>query len=305
MNFSGEKLKTFPSSVGFLVDTMIQAGKHVYRQKNMVEKPFWLVQSEVFSSFFEKIKHNEQGVNKLKNDVFKPLYEEYEGHFNGNLIDPNNKVQDDFLKVDVNDKQEGVRIVKSQGLFFKAGKGCLPFSDTYSQVVKYNKEKNSPYPLLLLIGLYSSIYNAVKDQETVETNNFFIKNIQILINGLEGCDGVPKKKVENNPMNMLKNMMSNFNIGEMMGDDKMGKEFGDVFSQMQSAMEEGGNPMEAMGKVFKNISSKMSEMEQEQDPDIPVVKEEKVEKVEKVVEEVNFSPKLDDIDEIEELVRTD
>lgn len=293
MNFSIDKLKNFSSSLNFLIDTMVQSGKYLYRQQGMVEKPFWLVQSEVFSSFFEKIKHNEQGVDKLKNDVVKPIYEEYEINFNTELIDSSNKVQDDFLKVDINKNE--LKVVNASGLVIKAGKGLLPFSDVYSHIIKNNKDKNSPYPLLLLIGLYGTVFNAVKDQETVETINIFKKNIQNLIDGLESCDGMPKRKEENNPMSMLKNMLSSFNFKEMLGDDKMGKDFGDVISQMQGAMSETDNPMEAMGKVFKNISSKMSEYEQSKDPDIPV---------EKVSENVSFTPELskinkDDIEEIE------
>lgn len=293
MNFSIDKLKNFSSSLNFLIDTMVQSGKYLYRQQGMVEKPFWLVQSEVFSSFFEKIKHNEQGVDKLKNDVVKPIYEEYEINFNTDLIDSSNKVQDDFLKVDINKNE--LKVVNASGLVIKAGKGLLPFSDVYSHIIKNNKDKNSPYPLLLLIGLYGTVFNAVKDQETVETINIFKKNIQNLIDGLESCDGMPKRKEENNPMSMLKNMLSSFNFKEMLGDDKMGKDFGDVITQMQGAMSETDNPMEAMGKVFKNISSKMNEYEQSKDPDIPV---------EKVSENVSFTPELskinkDDIEEIE------
>lgn len=293
MNFSIDKLKNFSSSLNFLIDTMVQSGKYLYRQQGMVEKPFWLVQSEVFSSFFEKIKHNEQGVDKLKNDVVKPIYEEYEINFNTELIDSSNKVQDDFLKVDINKNE--LKVVNASGLVIKAGKGLLPFSDVYSHIIKNNKDKNSPYPLLLLIGLYGTVFNAVKDQETVETINIFKKNIQNLIDGLESCDGMPKRKEENNPMSMLKNMLSSFNFKEMLGDDKMGKDFGDVITQMQGAMSETDNPMEAMGKVFKNISSKMNEYEQSKDPDIPV---------EKVSENVSFTPELskinkDDIEEIE------
>lgn len=285
MDFSLERIKDFPNSVSFLVDTMIQSGKFVYQNEGMISKPYWLNQCEKFSSFYERIKRKEEAVDKLKFDVFKPVFSKYELEFNSKLINDENKVQDDFLKVSLEEdtSMDTLMINEPKGLFFKAGKLPLPFSETYSQVVSHIKRfqlKNNPYPLLLLLGLYSSIFNAVKEQETASTNQCFKDNMQILLDGLDGCDGIPKRKqMDNNPMNMLQNMMKNFDFGELSkmmgkvtGDEKASKEFGEVFGKMTESIQKGENPLENFGEIIKDISSKMND---DIDEDIPVVKEEK------------------------------
>lgn len=281
MEFSLDRIKTFPNAVSLLIDTMIQAGKHIYQQEAMASKPSWLVHSEKFSSFYERIKRNEEALDKMKHDVVRPVFGNYELEFNSKLINENSVVQDEFLKVEL-EESEDFTISAPKGLFFKAGKLYLPFSETYSQIVSYNKRngvKNSPYPLMLLLGLYSSVFNAVKEQETPQTNECFKENIQILLDGLEGCDGIPKRRApDNNPMNMLQNMMQNFDFGqlsEMMGkvtgDEKASQEFGEVFGKMTESIKEGKNPLESMGEIIKNVSARM---EEEEDPDVPLVKEE-------------------------------
>ena len=290
MDFSLDRIKDFQNSVSFLTDTMIQSGKYVYQNEGMVSKPFWLNQSEKFSSFYERIKRKNEAIDKLKLDVFKPIFTKFELEFNSKLINDENKVQDDFIKVTINEEDENnnLTINNPRGLFFKAGKLPLPFSETYSQVTAHNKKyqiKNNPYPLLLLIGLYSSIFNAVKEQETAMTNQCFKDNIQILLDGLEGCDGIPKKKqMDNNPMNMLQNMMKGFDFGELSkmmgkvtGDEKAAAEFGEVFGKMTESIKEGKNPMESMGEIIKNVSARM---EDEIEPDIPLVEETEEVKIE-------------------------
>lgn len=297
MDFSLNRIKDFPNSVSFLIDTMIQSGKFVYQNEGMVSKPFWLNQSEKFSSFYERIKRKEEALDKLKIDVFKPVFTNHELEFNSKLINDENKVQDEFLKIDTQEETDDTLIINNpRGLFFKAGKLALPFSETYSQVVAHNKNyhnKNNPYPLLLLIGLYSSIFNSVKEQETAATNQCFKENIQILLDGLEGCDGIPKRKApDNNPMNMLQNMMQNFDfkqlsdmMGKVTGDEKASQEFGEVFGKMTESIKEGKNPLESMGEIIKNVSARM---EEEEDPEVPLVKEESVSEGEKV--EIDVEP---------------
>ena len=282
---------------------MIQGGKYVFQNQGMVDKPSWLVKSEKFSSFYERIKHKDEAVNKLKLDVFRPLFDTYEYDFNGKIINDKNIVQDEFLKNDPN-------------FCLKAGSLSLPVSETYSNVIGYNKQnkiKNNPYPILILIGLYSSVYNAIKEQETTTTNDYFKNNIQILIDGLEGCDGIPKKQVPtgNNPMNMLQNMMQNFDfkqltdmMGKVTGDEKASQEFGEVFGKMTESIKNGNNPLEAMGDIIKDASARMGE---DEDPDVPLVSEEAVseikepefkeDKMEVKTEVKEFKPVLDPVPE--------
>ena len=298
MDFSLDRIKDFPSAFSFLIDTMIQSGKYVYQEEGMVSKPFWLNQSEKFSSFYERIKRKDEALDKLKLEVVRPIFQNFEVEFNGKIINNESKVQDDFVKVSTHDSSD-LTLNTPQGLFFQTGKLVLPFSETYSQVVNHNKNykiKNNPYPLLLLIGLYTTVFNAIKEQETSVTNQCFKDNIQILLDGLEGCDGIPKRKSNqpNNPMNMLQNLMQNFDfsqlsdmMGKVTGDEKASKEFSEVFGKMTESIKDGKNPLESMGDIIKDVSSRM----EDEDPDVPLVKEEP-----QVVKET-FEPQLDPLPE--------
>jgi hypothetical protein len=279
MEFSLDRIKTFSSSLSFLIDTTVQSGKYVFQQEGTFDKPLWLIQSEKFSSFFERVKHNEEALDKFKNNVVKPVYQKYELDFNDRIVGEDNRINDGYLKFSEEDDEE-FKIKTPPGLFFKAEKFYLPFSEIYNKI-KGLKKKSSPYPLLLLIGLYSTIYNAVRNQETEDTNKFFRDNIQVLLDGLEGCEGIPKKPVQNNPMNLLQNMMQNFDfnqltemMGKVTGDEKNSKEFGDIFGKMTESIKQGKNPLESMNEIVKDISSKM----EEDDPDIPIEKEVEKEK---------------------------
>jgi len=308
MDFSLDRIKTFTSSISFLIDTMVQTGKHIYQQEGMISKPYWLNQSEKFSSFFERIKRNEEAIDKLKLEVVKPVFQTYELDFSSKLINDKNIVQDDFLKNREKENDEELTLNKPDGLFFNVDTLFLPFSEVYTRIVSYNKSykvKNSPYPLLLLMGLYSTIFNAVKDQETATTNESFKENIQILLEGLEGCDGIPKRKTDNNPMNMLQNMMKNFDfsqmtdiIGKITGDEKSSKEFGEVFGKMTEGIKNGKNPLESMESIIKDVSSNL----ENDDSDVTFTKEEEVEetvevKEVEVKEEVIFHPQLQEVPE--------
>ena len=297
MDFSLEKIKTFSSSVSFLVDTMIQVGKHVYQREAMISKPSWLIQSEKFSSFFDRIKRKEEAMDKLKTGVFRTVYEDYEAQFNSSLVNSDSVVVDDFLKVEESEASDVLKVPQPQGLFFKAEKLYLPFSDVYSTILKFNKShgvKNSAYPILLLIGLYTSVFNAVREKETESTHKIFKDNIQILLDSLEGCDGVPKRRQENNSMNMLQNIMGNFDfkqlsemMGKVTGDEKASKEFGEVFGKMTESIKQGKNPLESMGEIIKQASARM----EDHDPDVPIVKESEV-------EEEKVDIKLDPLPEV-------
>lgn len=278
MDFSLEKIKTFGSSVSFLVDTMVQTGKHIFQREAMISKPSWLIQSEKFSSFIDRIKRKEEALDKLKIDVFKPVYEKHEADFNSSLVNSDNVVVDDFIKI-IEDESEDFRLPRQQGLYFQADKLYLPFSEVYTSILNFNKThkiKNSAYPLLLLLGLYTSVFNSVKEKEPQATHEIFKKNIQVLLDSLEGCDGIPKKRPENNSMNMLQNLMGNFDfkqlsdmMGKVTGDEKASKEFGEVFGKMTESIKEGKNPLESMGEIIKNVSARM----EDEDPEVPVVKE--------------------------------
>ena len=301
MDFTTDKIKNFGSAVSFLADTMVQVSKHIFQREAMISKPSWLIQSEKFSSFFDRIKRKDEALDKLKIDVFRPVYDNYEAEFNSSLINSDNIVVDDFLKV--KDEDDGTfKIPQPQGLHFRADKLFLPFSEVYTQISLFNKShgvKNSAYPILLLIGLYSSVFNAIKEKETQSTHEVFKKNIQVLLDSLEGCDGIPKKRPENNSMNMLQNIMGNFDfkqlsdmMGKVTGDQKASQEFGEVFEKMTDSIKQGKNPLESMGDIIKNVSSRI----EDEDPSVEIEKPETVESTETTSTEVKV-PVENDIPE--------
>jgi len=107
---------------------------------------------------------------------------------------------------------------------------------------------------------------------------------------------------------MLQNLMQNFDfsqlsdmMGKVTGDEKASKEFSEVFGKMTESIKDGKNPLESMGDIIKDVSSRM----EDEDPDVPLVKEEpqvvkeepQVVKEEPQVVKETFEPQLDPLPE--------
>ena len=268
MSFKQEMVSDFKSSMTFLIDSMLETLSYVSRGRIMMGKQACHVQTEKFSSFFEKVSEDDLLLENLQKKVVVPLFNTNSMSFLSPLIDANGKVSDDFLKCQKREEEDDGSFkirTNPDGIYFQISKVFLPVSEVYTEAVKAcveRKGENLPYPNKILLGLYSVIFHSIR--ETTEQDQLDVINDsrKILAESLESCDETPRSGSESGPMGMIKNLLGNidFNqIGDMMqkvsGDEKSSKEFGDVFSKISDSIKTGGNPLEAMGDIIKEVSA--------------------------------------------------
>lgn len=267
MEFTPEKISSLENSLQFLINAMVKTGQCIVGNRLLESKPFWLAQTERFSSFYSRIQNNVEAVESFRQKVIAPIYETHNVNLLNRLVDDDGVVQDDFLKVPFQQSNDFRIKINPGGVYFQLDKLFLPISEVYTQAVDYSlkhKKENVPYPALILLGFYSTVYHAVKDNEPAESIEMLKKNIDILSDSMESCDQPVKRS--QGPVDVLQNMLGNIDmgqIGEMMGkvtgDPKASKEFGEVFGKMTEVIKQGGNPLEAMGDIIKNASMRAGE----------------------------------------------
>jgi len=268
MEFQAEQLTTLEGSMQFLINSMIKTCKYITKDRLLENKPFWVVQTEKFSSLFSRIKDKLEAVESFRHKVVAPVYDTHNVNMLNQLIDDSGVVQDDFLKVTLQQTNDFRINVTPGGVYFQLDKLFLPISEVYTQAVNYSlshKSENVPYPVHILLGFYSTIYQAVKDKEDPESMVMLKQNIQTLLDGMETCDQ-PATNTKSSPVDMLQSMLGNIDmgqIGEMMGkvtgDPQASKEFGEVFGKMTEVIKGGGNPLDAMGDIIKSASMRSHE----------------------------------------------
>ena len=268
MEFQAEQIATLGGSLQFLINAMSKTCQYITRDRLLENKPFWMVQTEKFSSFFNRIKDNLEAMENFRHKVVAPVYETHNVNMLNQLVSSDGVVQDDFLKVTLQQSNDFRIKVSPGGVYFQLDKLFLPISEVYTQAVNYSlshKNENVPFPVFILLGFYSSIYQAVKDKEDNESMEMLKNNIDVLSDSMETCDQ-PPPKTTNSPVDMLQSMLGNIDmgqIGEMMGkvtgDPQASKEFGEVFSKMTDVIKNGGNPLDAMGDIIKNASMRVNE----------------------------------------------
>lgn len=270
MAFKSEMVSDFKSSMSFLIDSMLETLNYSSRGDIMGSKPSHTIQTEKFFSFYEKVMtspDSEQEVllQNLRNKVVAPVYEKHSVSFMSNLVGEDGKVADDFLKISATRDDDSLKIrTTPDGVYFQISKVFLPVSEVYTQALRLSlrhKQENLPFPNKILLGLYSSVFFAVRGTISKDVTDYFNENIGTLRESLEVCDEVKVKPMDSGPMGMIKNMLGNidFNqIGEMMskvsGDDKSSKEFGEVFGKLSDSIKNGENPLEVMGDIIKQAT---------------------------------------------------
>ncbi len=285
MEFNVDKITTLEESMQFLIDAMVKTCKYITRDRLLENKPFWMVQTEKFSSLFNRIKDKLEAVESFRHKVVAPVFETHNVNLMNQLISDDGVVQDDFLKVSLQQTNDFRINVTPGGVYFQLDKLFLPISEVYTQAVNYSlahKSENVPFPVHILLGFYSSIYQAVKDKEEAESMEMLKQNIQTLVDGMEVCDQ-PPARANKGPIDMLQNMLGNIDmgqIGEMMGkvtgDPQASKEFGEVFGKMTEVIKNGGNPLDAMGDIIKSASMRSHDetvVSQEVSEETPAVTE--------------------------------
>jgi hypothetical protein len=268
MSFKQEMVSDFKSSMTFLIDSMLETLSYVSRGRIMMGKQACHVQTEKFSSFFEKVSEDDLLLENLQKKVVVPLFDTHSMSFLTPLIDSDGKVSDEFLKCQKKeDEDEGSFKIRTNpdGIYFQISKVFLPISEVYTEAVKAcveRKGENLPYPNKILLGLYSVIFHSIRDTTEQDQLDIINESRTVLAESLESCDETPRQGNDSGPMGMIKNLLGNidFNqIGDMMqkvsGDEKSSKEFGEVFSKISDSIKTGGNPLEAMGDIIKEVSA--------------------------------------------------
>ena len=273
MNFKRENISTFQSSLGFLIDSMLNTCNFLNKNTDLQTKSSWSIQTEKFSSFFERIRTNSEVIENLRSKVVHPIFDSNSSFVLGKLINEDNVVQDDFMKVSEDDSEEFKIKTGARGITISVSKLFLPISEVYTEAVNYsvkNKKENIPFPVQILIGFYSCMYHSILGVESDDQAQMVKENIDVLVESLESCD-VPREQSNRNPMNMIQNMLGNIDmkqIGDMMskvtGDKEASKEFGEVFGKMTEAIKSGTNPMEIVGDIIKSAAAETEGVDTEQ-----------------------------------------
>jgi len=263
----------FYSSLNFLTESIIETFSFISSDQVLYNKPKWVVQTEKFQSFLLKIKDDDSVKENLKKKIVLPVYQDYSVSFLGKLIEDSGKVNDEFLKISKEEEPEFKINPNPNGLHFKISNLFLPVSEAYTEAVKSSIEKkkqNPPYPIEILLGLYTTFYYSINEEADFETQKpIFEENVKVLMESLESYDTSRKPQaMEGGPMVMIKNMLGNIDmnqIGEMMkkvsGDQESNKEFGEVFGKITDVIKSGGNPLEAMGDIIKEATVHAAEKE--------------------------------------------
>ena len=266
MSFKPEMISDFKSSISFLVSSMLETMSHVASERIMSSKQPHHVQTEKFSSFFDKISDNDEMLSNLSKKVVVPVFNTHSLSLLSPLIGPDGKVEDGFLKVEKDKEEDSSFKIKTtpDGIFLQISKVFLPISEVYTDAVRIavtNKSENLPYPNKILLGLYSTVFQSIKDSTPAEQLEIIESNVKTLVDSLDSYDEPVAPKREAGPMGMIKNILGNidFNqIGDMMqkvsGDEKSSKEFGEVFGKISDSIKGGGNPLEAMNDIIKQVT---------------------------------------------------
>ena len=308
MSSGQETVSDFKSSMSFLIDSMLETLNFVSRGRIMLGKQPYHVQTEKFSSFYDKVSEDEGLLQNLQAKVVVPVFNTHSMSFLNPLVGADGKVADEFLKCQKKDEDSTEFKIKTvpEGIYFQIAKVFLPVSEVYTEAVRVSVERkgeNLPFPKKILLGLYSVIFHAIREETAGDQLEMINENRKVLAESLESCDDTPQRTQESGPMGMIKNLLGNidFNqIGEMMqkvsGDENSSKEFGEVFGKISDTIKDGGNPLEAMGDIIKQVSMQAAEDDAaveeggddgEEDGDEAEAVEESGEAVEEVTEQVS------------------
>ena len=271
MSSGQETVSDFKSSMSFLIDSMLETLNFVSRGRIMLGKQPYHVQTEKFSSFYDKVSEDEGLLRNLQTKVVVPVFNTHSMSFLNPLVGADGKVADEFLKCQKKDEDSSEFKIKTvpEGIYFQIAKVFLPVSEVYTEAVRVSVERkgeNLPFPKKILLGFYSVIFHAIREETADDQLEMINENRKVLAESLESCDDTPQRTQESGPMGMIKNLLGNidFNqIGEMMqkvsGDENSSKEFGEVFGKISETIKGGGNPLEAMGDIIKQVSMQAAE----------------------------------------------
>jgi len=318
INFKMLNVKSLRDSMTLLLNSMVDAGRRSMCDNFGSSKPSWLSQTERFESFFSQLSENKDACNNFRKKFVIPLYSTNSESFTRKIIGDNDVIQDDFIKIKEDVDLKLRRTPRGLYLHSKEGESLkslyLPISEAYSNAIDLSakdKHRNISMPVKILLGLYSCLFFALKEDDEFlveEESMIAIKNnVEILNEFLQDLDSKDENEDEQDsgPMGMVKNMMKGFNfdkIGEMMktvtGDEKANKEFNDVFSKMSEGLQQGKAPLDLMNQIITDAEKSLKEesTQEEVSSILDEPKHEENNSVSEVLEEPKHEEVADDLE---------
>ena len=306
-------VKSLRDSMTLLLSSMIDAGRRSMCDNFGSSKPSWLSQTERFESFFSQLSENKDACNNFRRKFVIPLFTSHTDMFSRAIISDNDVIQDDFIKIKDDTDFKLRRTPRGLYMHNKDGESLkslyLPISEAYTNAVDLSakdKHRNISMPVKILLGLYSCLFFALKEDDEVlveeESLTAVKRNVEILNEFLQSLDTKEEETEEDTgPMGMVKNMMKGFNfdkIGEMMktvtADENANKEFNEVFSKMSQGLQSGKAPLDLMNQIITDAEKSLKEESTEEEmKEIIGSSQEKATRQDEITEE----PRQDEITE--------
>ena len=263
------------SSISFLMSSMVDSGRQAMREMFGIPKPTWLSQTERFESFFSQLSADSGALNNFKERFIVPLYTKHELEFTSPIINSNDVIQDEFIKI--KDDETQLKLHREpRGIFLHSDEGAalkslyLPISEAYTSAVEAsmkNKQRNVMLPVRILLVFYSTLFYSLKDLPEHATHDdleAIRTNIKVLNEYMESLDTKDDSETQDEgPMGLIKGLLGNVNfdqIGEMMSkvtnDAQANEEFKSVFDKMTQGIQGGKAPMDVMGDIIKEATEK-------------------------------------------------
>ena len=277
-------VKSLRDSMTLLLSSMIDAGRRSMCDNFGSSKPSWLSQTERFESFFSQLSENKDACNNFRRKFVIPLFTSHTDMFSRAIISDNDVIQDDFIKIKDDTDFKLRRTPRGLYMHNKDGESLkslyLPISEAYTNAVDLSakdKHRNISMPVKILLGLYSCLFFALKEDDEVlveeESLTAVKRNVEILNEFLQSLDTKEEETEEDTgPMGMVKNMMKGFNfdkIGEMMktvtADENANKEFNEVFSKMSQGLQSGKAPLDLMNQIITDAEKSLKEESTEEE----------------------------------------
>ena len=259
--FKKNVIKMFVNKFESLIDLLTDACGYYMDFSYSITKPVWIKQVEQFSSFYSKIKDDDEAISKFRTKVVLPFFEENQHNIVKNVANDKGVIQDKFLMITDSNSDEITINNIPKGLFFHIAKVYLPVSEVYTEVKKLIRKRKDNVPHLenILMSLYKISLCLTTEQEHIK---ILEENINMLADSLEVRDEpASSKKKSNNPMDMIQSMLGNINfdqIGNMMkqvtSDEKSSKEFNEIFGKVSDGLSKGENPLDTMNSLLKRAT---------------------------------------------------
>ena len=108
---------------------MIKTGNYISKERIAENKPFWMAQTERFSSLYARINNKLEAMESFRQKVIAPVYETHNANMLSRLVNDEGMVQDDFLKVTLQQSNDFRIKTTPGGVFFQLDKLFIPVTE--------------------------------------------------------------------------------------------------------------------------------------------------------------------------------